>query len=221
MEVLTNQTNPPATVSTAPAIEAAGTQLSSDFEVFLKMLTAQMQYQDPLNPVDSTDYATQLATFSGVEQAVQTNDLLQTLTTQMTNGGLTDLASWVGREVRTSAPVSFDGTPITLYPGQLAAADKTEIIVQDVTGNEVQRIPFTSGTESILWAGVASDGSPLPDGLYQFQAIAISNDEIIGQVPIDTYALVNEVRLQDGTPVVIIEGGSAVASAEISALRAA
>ena len=44
--------------------------LSSDFETFLKMLTTQMQNQDPLNPVDSTDYATQLATFSSVEQQV-------------------------------------------------------------------------------------------------------------------------------------------------------
>ena len=47
--------------------------LSSDFETFLKMLTVQLENQDPLNPVDSADYAVQLATFSGVEQQVQTN----------------------------------------------------------------------------------------------------------------------------------------------------
>ncbi len=45
----------------------SSSNISADFETFLKMLTVQMQNQDPLNPVDSSDYATQLATFSGVE----------------------------------------------------------------------------------------------------------------------------------------------------------
>lgn len=50
--------------------------LSSDFETFLKMLTTQMENQDPLNPVDSAEFAMQLATFSGVEQQIRTNDIL-------------------------------------------------------------------------------------------------------------------------------------------------
>ena len=75
-----------------------------------------MQYQDPLNPIDSTDYATQLATFSGVEQAVLTNDLLKSLTTQMNTGGLVDMAALVGKEVRSTAPAYFDGQPLTLRP---------------------------------------------------------------------------------------------------------
>ena len=58
-------------------------QISSDFDTFLKMLTAQMQNQDPFNPIDSTDYATQLATFSGVEQQTRTNDLLTNLGSQI------------------------------------------------------------------------------------------------------------------------------------------
>ena len=49
--------------------------ISSDFNTFLRMLTVQMQNQDPLNPIDSADYAVQLATFSGVEQQVRTNQL--------------------------------------------------------------------------------------------------------------------------------------------------
>ena len=47
---------------------AAKAMINSDFETFLKMLTAQMENQDPLNPIESSDYAVQLATFSGVEQ---------------------------------------------------------------------------------------------------------------------------------------------------------
>lgn len=46
---------------------------SSDFETFLKMLTTQIKNQDPLNPMEGTEFAVQLATFSGVEQQVMTN----------------------------------------------------------------------------------------------------------------------------------------------------
>ena len=49
----------------------------ADFETFLKILTAQIQNQDPINPIDSSDYATQLATFSSVEQQVLANSHLE------------------------------------------------------------------------------------------------------------------------------------------------
>ncbi len=72
--------------------------ISSDFETFLKMLTVQMQNQDPLNPVDSSDYAVQLATFSSVEQQVLTNDILRSLSDQIGGGSIQQLAGWIGME---------------------------------------------------------------------------------------------------------------------------
>jgi len=73
-----------------------------------------MQNQDPLNPVDSSDYAVQLATFSGVEQQVLTNDLLRGLAAQNGTAGLAQMANWVGMEARAVAPAFFDGAPITV-----------------------------------------------------------------------------------------------------------
>lgn len=86
-----------------------GTKISTDYQMFLKMLTAQMKNQDPLNPIDSTDYATQLATFSGVEQQVKTNDLLTSLTGQLGVSGMGQLASWVGMEARAAVAVPYQG----------------------------------------------------------------------------------------------------------------
>ena len=91
----------PAIPTSVPSA-AQTSAITSDFETFLRMLTVQMQNQDPLNPVDSNDYATQLATFSGVEQAVLTNDLLTTLTTQLNSSGLADMAAWVGKDFGSS-----------------------------------------------------------------------------------------------------------------------
>ena len=106
---------PPAASISAPPPADPGA-ISSDFNTFLRMLTVQMKNQDPLDPIDSADYAVQLATFSGVEQQVKTNDLLAALSGQMAISGLAEMAGWVGREARAAMPGSFDGSPITISP---------------------------------------------------------------------------------------------------------
>ena len=78
MEVTNNQPVTTPTVQTDQ--QQAAAVLSSDFETFLQMLTAQARYQDPLEPIDSSEYASQLAQFSMVEQQVLSNDLLTSLT---------------------------------------------------------------------------------------------------------------------------------------------
>lgn len=81
--------------------------INSDFETFLVMLTAQLQNQDPLNPMDSSDYAVQLATFSGVEQQVLTNELLRGLGAEGRIDNLASVAGWVGwRPARKGPPIS-------------------------------------------------------------------------------------------------------------------
>ena len=215
---ITQPTQGSATVA-SPTISSAAAQTSTDFEVFLKMLTAQMQYQDPLNPIDSTDYATQLATFSGVEQAVLTNDLLKSLTTQMSMGGLVDMAALVGKDVRSTAPAYFDGQPLTLLPGQRIAADTAELVVRNAAGDEVQRSVVSPAAETLEWAGVGPSGAPFTTGVYQFEIVSKSNGEIIAQTPVETYSTVTEVRLNDGAITLLLSGGASVASDQVTALR--
>lgn len=213
--------SPPPAVAPGAQGAAATTaaQITSDFEMFLQMLTAQMQYQDPLNPIDSTDYATQLATFSGVEQAVQTNDLLRTLTTQLGVSGLADMAALVGQEARAVAPAQFDGSPLTLYPQPSTLGDSAEIIVRNANGQEVQRIALPPGSDSIEWAGVGEGGTPMPAGQYQFDLVTSSAGSVIATDPVAVYSLITEVRLEGGLPVLVLEGGATVASGDVTAVR--
>ncbi len=210
------QTTPTSTQ--IPAAEASPTT-ASDYETFLKMLTAQMKYQDPLNPVDSTDYATQLATFSSVEQAVLTNDLLRSLTAQMSTGGLAEMAALVGKEARSTAPAYFDGQPIQLLPQASSIADIAEVIVRNEAGEEVQRMAISPAAETAVWAGVNADGTPMESGLYSFEVVSTSNGEVIAQTPIATYNKVVEVRLEGTQTMLVLEGGFSVPSNEVSALR--
>lgn len=63
----------------ASAADQARQAASSDFDAFLSLLTAQVRHQDPLAPLDSTQFVEQLATFSSLEQQVTTNDHLETI----------------------------------------------------------------------------------------------------------------------------------------------
>ena len=158
MEPLQNTTtlssNSTSNASAAPVI-------SSDFETFLRMLTTQIQNQDPLNPMESTEFATQLATFSGVEQQVRTNDLLQELQTNSAASEMGQFANWLGMEVRASAPAQFTGTPLTLSAVPHAQADRMELVVSDENGLPVQTLSIPIGDSNFTWAGVGNSGDPL------------------------------------------------------------
>ncbi len=202
-----------------PQSGTAASALSSDFETFLLMLTTQMENQDPLNPIESSDYAVQLATFSGVEQQVRTNQLLEGLAQQMNLTGLAQLAGWVGMEARVSAPAYFDGAPITLLPKPAASAQEAVLAVRDETGTLVERIPVPVDGEPLIWAGVDAGGAPRAEGLYSFELESYARGELVATSPVDVYARVTEARVINGASMLVLEGGVEVSPLEIGALR--
>lgn len=219
MEITQINTAVPPPVPAAQSTDAKG-EISADFETFLRMLTVQMQNQDPLNPVESSDFAVQLATFSGVEQSVLTNDLLKQMTAQVTGSSLADMANWVGKEARAPAAANFTGDPITITPNPQSNADRAEVIVRNASGVEVDRfaVPITSAP--VAWDGMADSGFPHPLGLYTFEVASISGTEVIDQSQVEIYSTVTEVRNQGGQTVLILEGGSEIGTDDVTALRA-
>jgi flagellar basal-body rod modification protein FlgD len=194
------------------------TALSSDFETFLLMLTTQMQNQDPLNPIESQDFAVQLATFSGVEQQVRTNQLLESLAAGIGMSGISQLAGWVGMEARVAAPAFFDGTPIELAPMPDPASDAATLVVRDQFDRVVSREPMPLAVDTIAWAGVGNDGSPLPPGQYSFQLESMNAGEITSTKPVQHYALVQEAREGAAGIEIVLRGGSSVVAADVAAL---
>lgn len=199
---------------------AASTEgLSSDFETFLKMLTAQARYQDPLEPIDSTEYAAQLAQFSMVEQQVQTNDMLTVLTSQIGSSNMASLASWVGMEVRANMPVHFDGSPISIVPGIAPTADSAQLVVKNASGQEVQRQTIDLLGETMNWAGVDETGAPFPSGLYSFSVESFKDTEQLSSVQTEVYGQIVEAQIENGSAMLIFEGGASVAVSDVTALR--
>ena len=185
------------------------------------MLTVQMENQDPLNPVDSADYALQLATFSSVEQQVLTNDLLTNLTSSMSGGGLGSIGQWVGMDVRSGSFGHFNGTTIEMTAPENADADQRILVIQDEFGNFVTRTNVANTGTTISWDGTLADGSIAAPGTYQFNLETLKNGELLETQTVQPYNRVREATIADGAISLVLEGGIIVSPEDVSALRSA
>jgi len=208
-----------AAAPVAATAQGKNSSVSSDFETFLKMLTVQMQNQDPLNPIDSTDYAVQLATFSGVEQQVRTNQILSDLISLMGGSGLGQAAQWIGKDVLAVGPVSYEGDPLTIEIPAARRAERLSLIVRDAGGAVVATGQIPQGATSIDWNGHDAGGQTLPAGIYRFSvrdAEGATNEE----TPAAVYARILEVRSNDEGLVFTMPGGIDLPFAQVTGVRA-
>ena len=209
----------PTSTTVAPAAPPKAAAISSDFNTFLKMLTTQLKNQDPLKPIDSADYAVQLATFSGVEQQVKTNQLLEGLTSQFGVMGMSQLAAWVGQEARAPGPVWMDGDAVSLAPDLKSGANHAVLVVRDASGTMVSREDMEANTTSYEWRGKDLQGNPLPTGKYSLSLESYSGETLIGTGDVQAYARIREAKNGPLGTTLILEGGIEVAAKDITALR--
>jgi flagellar basal-body rod modification protein FlgD len=144
-------------------------QFSKDYNTFLKMLTTQLQNQDPLEPMDTKDFTQQLVQYSGVEQSIRANDKLEKiLATQQANTTSAALG-YLGKDV------DAEGSRILLRDGAagfqyLAEQDPDSVSVQvlDSKGKTVRTFDGQAdqGLQKMSWDGRDDNGNTLPDGYY-------------------------------------------------------
>ncbi len=221
MEITPNPAPISRTTAQAPAQAKGGEAvLNSDFETFLKMLTTQMENQDPLNPMDSAEFATQLATFSSVEQQVMTNDLLTDLNSQIGALGMAQLSGWIGMEATAEMPLAYDGAPVPLTLNTNPLADSAQLAIRDSNDTLVQRldVPATGGT--FTWTGRDASGTPLPHGQYSATVESYSRGDVIDSQPAQVHATIAEARQTDGQTQLVMQGGQTVTAQQVIALRA-
>jgi len=172
---------------------AAG--LTANFNTFIKILTTQLQNQDPTSPMDTNQFTQELVEFSGVEQQLNTNSLLQQLVNASGAGGVKALLGYVGQyvEVPANNQLLIQGGQSDFSYTLPQAASTATITVKDSAGNTVASLsgPTASGVNNIAWNGQDADGNQLPDGLYTLSiaatdsggnALTPSNVNLIGLV---------------------------------------
>ncbi len=216
---VTSSTAAATSAATSTASTSNSAVISSDFETFLKMLTAQMQNQDPLEPLDSADYATQLATFSSVEQQVLTNDLLTNLTAALTNSTFKEMGAWIDREVLAEAPVYFNGNPVVMRPDYSDGANSAKLVVKNESGTTVQTLPLDMSDPMVAWAGLESDGSQLASGTYSFSIQNYTDGVLKGETAAQVYNPVIEVRQVADAVKLTLSDGSEIDAEDVTAVR--
>jgi flagellar basal-body rod modification protein FlgD len=177
---------------------------------FLTMLVAQLQYQDPMNPMDSTGFTAQLAQFSSLEQLESINATLENMTTQQASSENAQAVQFIGKQVTAVGnQVELDAGGTAAMRFDLAAdADAVYIKVYNAAGAfvaDVEAGGLAAGEQQVTWDGTDQNGQSLPEGQYQFEVLAVDGED--APVSATTYStgVVTGVSYQNGEAYLQIE----------------
>ena len=121
--------------------QVASSTLAANFDTFLALLTTQLQNQDPLDPMKSEQFTTQLVQFAGVEQSINTNKNLEQLIELQTSVQLNSAVSYIGKIVEVVADeLMLDGGAAKISYGLDHNAETTIITIVDLNGNAVRTV---------------------------------------------------------------------------------
>ncbi|HEY9549082.1 MAG TPA: flagellar hook assembly protein FlgD, partial [Kiloniellaceae bacterium] len=171
------------------------------FDTFLTLLTTQLKHQDPLNPMDTNEFTSQLVEFTNVEQAMLTNKKLDSLLAMQTDMQLNDAVGYIDKKVGADGIILMleDGESTITYDLGANAAE-TNILIIDEEGNTVRTLEGDTevGHHEIVWDGLDDDGEALEDGLYGFLVTAIDADKKPVPLVQGTIGKVTGVKVVDG-----------------------
>jgi len=201
-----------ATAAAVGSADTASKSLAQNFDTFLKLLTTQLQHQDPLNPMDSNEFTQQLVSYTGVEQQIASNKNLEKLVNLVGSSQTGAAVGFLGKAIEAT------GDTTQLSAGQAAwtyelprAASGVILSVVNAAGQTVKIAAgeLTSGAHAFTWDGRDANGNPQPDGNYTLKITAVdSNQNAIAAVTKVT-GTVSAVEF-DGTTQVLVVGGKRI-----------
>lgn len=158
---------PASNASTGANTAASQASLTNNFDTFLTILTAQIQNQDPLEPMDSSKFTEQLVQFSGVEQQIKSNKQLEELLAATYSSAGAALSGYLGQQAEIdTAGAQFTGEPINWRYTLPSDAAKTTITVTDAAGRVLysKTGELAAGTHDFEWDGKLNNGKTAEDG---------------------------------------------------------
>lgn len=187
---------------------------------FLKLLVAQMNNQDPLNPLDNAQVTTQMAQISTVTGINNMSDTVGQLMAQFASLQALQAAQLTGHSVMVDDD-HFDfagaGSPATIGVDLPASADKVTVEIRDANGAAVRTLQLGAGAAGIRrvdWDGAMDDGRNAPAGSYSFTVKATSGATELPAVPLVAHR-VEAVGQYDGAMRLMLQGGGSVAYEDV------
>jgi flagellar basal-body rod modification protein FlgD len=188
---------------TANATTAKNKVLGQDD--FLKMLIAQLQNQDPLNPLQGADFAAQLAQFSSLDQLTQVNTQLSALTASLSSTNNSQVVGLIGNTVVANGnSITVSGATTNLAYNLSQNVRQGTVKIYDSQGNLVQTLAFGSqqaGTNAMNW-----NTASVKPGTYTFTVSAVDSKGNPVTASTMTSGLVTGVTFQNGVPYLSVNG---------------
>ena len=170
--------NIPVYDRSAPPVQATsnGTSAADLSKNFLKMLTVQLQNQDPMNPMDNAAMTSQLAQLNQVDGINKLNTSVNSLVAQMQSANFMNLSSSVGKTALASgSQVYFSGHAVGMAAKLDAPAASLKAVIRDSNSQIVNQFDFgatPSGTTDFIWDGGDDAGKQVMAGMYTLELTA-------------------------------------------------
>lgn len=187
-----------------------GSTISQD--EFLEILMVQLQYQDPLDPMDSEQFTSQLTDFSMLEQQIETNSHLTEMSEAIGTSVQYGLVDYIGKEVvTTSNVISVSDDMITDVNVTLAETGNVQMVIYNSSGEEIIRIDYgelSAGTHEITWDGKDDSGNSVDNGEYIYLVSATDENGASLDVATAEYGEVTGIYYEEGTPYLVVGGNT-------------
>lgn len=180
---------------------------------FLKLLTVQLNNQDPLKPVDQKKFAADLAQFSQLEQMANMNTKLESMQANKSAESKFYGASFLGKIVRTKGTtIEHDGKngPSNVTFALPKNASKVMVRIIDEKGQNIaniDRMKMNKGNHVIEWDGNKMDGQPANKGTYSFQVFAWDSSNELFNGETKSTGIVQSVRFDNGKTFLKLDSG--------------
>lgn len=178
-------------------------------DAFLTMLVAQLQNQDPLNPMDGTDFSAQLAQFSQLEQLMNLNDSMTAFANSFTENSEGDAVSYIGKQITGNVDVmNVDEGTVSGGFYNLSQPADVMINITDANGNTVKTLypgQMSAGSHLIKWDGTDNNRDAVEDGTYKYTVMANSGRGF-EEIPATITGEVDGVAYNNGTSYLVVQG---------------
>jgi flagellar basal-body rod modification protein FlgD len=207
----------------ADTVRGSGQSLAANFDNFLKLLTTQLRNQDPVAPMDTNAFTSQLVQFASVEQAIKTNDKLKQLGELIEASGTSSALSMLGRDAVVATDrvgLGTTGDAAIRYRLPEAAARVTATVV-DAGGRIVRTLSggTAAGENAITWDGLDGAGQRAAPGTYRIQLDAAGTDGKAIATEQYLAGTVEAIEPDSGT-ISLIVAGTKVPLGDVRAVRA-
>ena len=202
---------PSTPAQTGTNAAASSATLADNFDTFLNILTAQIKNQDPLEPLDSSQFTQQLVQFSGVEQQIRSNQQLESLLKATQSSAGAALSGYLGRTAEVdSSGAGFNGSPVTWRYTLPTTAATSTVTVTDESGRVVwsETGQTGSGSHDYTWDGRLFNGGTARQGQPYYINVVAQNAD--GQTIVPVHALIARITgvdLTHGEPALTTEWG--------------